>query len=201
MEYPASDSCYWEAVKQLRWLLGEAGRRDLDSPNVASLATSDLTARPSVRSVSVVEIGDPGPAFFILGSSGKGLQLHANPQAALCFFWPQLHQQVIIEGHAVFVDDATADQVWGRLARDGQLAAWAAVMAGPQGDAAARPPFAAAQDRFEGEPVPRAPGWEAVCLNPHLLQFWKTGWRKPQPRKRYIRGDDGNWTLQLTEPL
>ncbi|MFW5969941.1 MAG: pyridoxamine 5'-phosphate oxidase family protein [Halofilum sp. (in: g-proteobacteria)] len=201
MEYPASDSYYWEAVKQLRWLFGEANRRDLDAANIASLATSDLRARPTVRSVSIVEIGDLGPAFFILGASGKGRQLHSNPQAALCFYWPQLHHQVVVEGHAVFVDDATADQIWKRLSRDGQLAAWASVMGDSRGDTATGSPFTAAQDRFEGETVPRAPGWEAVRLNPDMLQFWKTGWRKPQARKRYIGEDNGVWTLQLAEPL
>lgn len=202
MEYPASDSCYWEAVKRLRWLLGEADRRDVDASNVASLATSDLRARPTVRSVSIVEIGDLGPAFLILGASGKGQQLHSNPQAALCFHWPQLHHQAVVEGHAVFVDDATADQLWKRLSRDGQLAAWATtVMEDSRRDTATGSPFAAAQDRFEGETVPRAPGWAAVCLNPDMLQFWKTGWRKAQARKRYIGEENGGWTLQLAEPL
>ncbi|MDZ7788540.1 MAG: pyridoxamine 5'-phosphate oxidase family protein [Halofilum sp. (in: g-proteobacteria)] len=201
MEYPASDSYYWEAVEQLRWLFAEAYRRDLDAPNIASLATSDLRARPTVRSVTIAEIGDLGPAFFVLEASGKGQQLHSNPQGALCFHWPQFHHQVVVEGHAAFIDDATADQVWGRFSRDGQLAAWAAVMDDSRRDTATASPFAAAQDHFEGKTVPRAPGWEGVRLNPDMLQFWKIGWRKPHPRKRYTNKDNGGWTLQLTEPL
>ncbi len=149
------------------------------------------------RDRAVVEIGERGPVFLVDSRSGKGRQLEDNPCAALCFFWPELHQQVVIEGHAASADAATADRCWTHRPREGQLAAWVS----EPGDGRSGDPLAAVRKRFASRAVPRPSHWQALHLQPDMLLFWKLGWRNLHARERYRHDAAGQWHIELMQPL
>jgi len=191
-----------EALGRLRGLFDEAHSRGLDEPWTAALATADLEARPSVRTITIAAIDDEGPLFFVDGRSGKGRQLAANPHAALCFFWPGLHYQVIVEGDAIRIDDERADHYWNRRPRDSQIAAWASEMepaedSEPEADNG----VTSARQRFAWDAAPRPPHWHATRVAPTSLSFWKTGWRRLDAREHYARDDAGRWHKERRRPL
>lgn len=190
-----TESPYTDAIERLRDLFDEAHQRGLITPNAATLATADRNGRPSIRTISVVRIDNSGPVFFIDTHSGKGRQLEDNPCAALCFFWPELHEQVIVEGRAQLADSETTERCWKVRPREVQLAAWRTKVA-----AAVAPP-AEVYQRFEFRRVSRPPGWYAINLYPDMLMFWKPGWRNLHGRERYSRDNAGNWQIEKLPPL
>ncbi len=199
---PADTAKPPDPIHRLRGLFDEARQREMDHGTTASLASASQTTRPSVRTVTIVGLDERGPVFFTDRRSGKGLQLSENPQAALCFHWPALHQQIALEGIAVRLAEAEADRYWDRQTREGHLAAWIADTPPGEGEADtldAR--LRAVRRRFPDGPVPRPPDWHALRLEPDLCQFWRTGWRRLHVRERYTLDTEGQWHRETSGPL
>lgn len=198
---PQHDPLYREAIERLQSVFEEAHQRGLMEPYAASLATADLRGRPSIRTVSVVDIDDQGPVFLIDSRSGKGRQLEDNPCAALCFLWPELAQQVVIEGHAEPACAQTADRCWARRPREGQLAAWVPEEEFRRSATEGGDPLTSVRRRFASSNVPRPPHWQALHLHPDMLLFWKLGWRHIHARERYGRDAAGRWRIERMRPF
>ena len=196
------DPVFREAIDRLRWLYDEAGCRGCADPHAASLATADVSGRPSVRTVTVMSIEDTGPVFFVNSRSGKGRQLDENPRAALCFYWPDLHQQVTLEGQANPLDAAAGDRLWAKRSHDSRIAAWVWDMEPVAGEPAAlRDRVAETRERFAWDAVPRPTHWQAVLLAADVLQFWRVTWRNLRTRERYALARDGAWWKEDLQPL
>lgn len=193
---------YAEAMEELRALLDEAARREASEPLAAALATAGRAGRPSVRTVSIAAVEEAGLLFFVDVRSGKGRQLAENPRAALCFFWPQLHQQIIVEGEAEVLEETVSDRYWAKRPRDFQLAAW--VYDAPRTMEAKTEPrdrLRAGRRRFASRFVPRPPHWRAVRVRPAAIRFWKPGWRRLHARVCYVRDEHGCWRKERIEPF
>src|SRR5689334_17930786 len=121
----AGEKLYVQAVERFQALYAEAQKLDLREPSAMSLATVDDQGRPSVRTVLLKSFDARGFVFYTNKLSRKGRQLASNPNAALCFLWQPLMQQVLVEGEVenVTVDDA--DAYWATRARVSQIGAWA----------------------------------------------------------------------------
>lgn len=195
------DPLHLEAIERLQRVFGEAHHRCLTEPYAASLATADLRGRPSIRTVSVVGIDDEGPLFLIDIQSGKGRQIEDNPCAALCFLWPELSQQVVLEGHAEPADAQTADRYWARRPREAQLVAWVPEAEFQHAHGGEPGPLARVRRRFGSGPIPRPPNWQALHLHPDLLLFWKLSWRRIHARECYRRDGAGRWTMERIRPF
>src|SRR5436309_12283781 len=74
-------------------------------PTAMALATSTADAAPSVRMVLLKGADRRGFVFYTNLESRKCLELAANPQASLCFWWQELRRQVRIDGHVEPVSD------------------------------------------------------------------------------------------------
>lgn len=198
----ASDELYADALGELCWLFTAARRDQQSEPDAASLATVGEAGRPSVRTVSVAAIEEPGPVFFYDRSSGKGRQLAEDPRAALCFFWPQLEYQVIVEGEVWPLPPESADRIWRKRPRESKLAAWIAEIRPPPGKPdTVESRLAEARRRFSWDPVPRPTGWEGACLHPDVLDFWHLVWSKPRQRMHFRRDSLGTWRKELLQPF
>ena len=68
-------------------------------PEAMTLATADEAGRPSARTVLLKGVDERGFVFFTNYESRKGLQLAANPYAALSFLWhTEPRRQVLVTG-------------------------------------------------------------------------------------------------------
>ena len=77
----------------LEWL-EEAGASEPNDPNAMAVATVDPDGLPDVRMVLLKGVDADGFRFFTNYESLKGAQLAAHPQAALCFHWKLLREQM-----------------------------------------------------------------------------------------------------------
>jgi len=196
------DPVYKAALARLVALLDEARLRGLPNFDCAALATCSSDARPSVRMINVfVPQNDGAVMFFANRLSGKGCQLTGNPRAALCFYWSELQEQVIVEGNVKEASEAESDRLWGRRTRESQLAAWAA----PQGETVAeRGAVRQHVQKFRKQSgfdrVPRQSDWYAYSLEPDRIEFWPSGWHRAKERVRFVAGEAGRWSSEMVSP-
>ncbi|MEX6504669.1 pyridoxine/pyridoxamine 5'-phosphate oxidase [Pseudomonas zhanjiangensis] len=195
------EASYQQAVERLQLLIDTATSQGVQEPHAAALATADRYAHPSVRMVYVVAVEEAGLLFFVNMESGKGQQLLDNPRAALCFFWRELQEQVTLEGDIQMQSIEVADEYWRKRSRAAQLAAWAF----PQGAAAPdkaelRQQVRQLEQTLGFEAVPRSPNWCALRLLPERIEFWPSGWQRVRERTRYLKGEDGHWTVEALTP-
>jgi pyridoxamine 5'-phosphate oxidase len=139
------------------------------------LATATPHGRPSLRAVLLKEFDAAGFVFYTNLDSRKGLELAANPQAALCMHWKSLGRQVRIEGGVTPVSIAEADAYFASRARDSRIGAWASDQSRPlrdRGQLERR--FADFSERFAGqERVPRPANWSGYRVRPECIEFWQ----------------------------
>ncbi len=84
----------------------EAINSKIEEVNAMTLATATTTGMPSARIVLLKGLTEEGFIFFTNYQSHKGVELAANPHAALVFLWKELERQVRIEGMVEKVDEA-----------------------------------------------------------------------------------------------
>jgi pyridoxamine 5'-phosphate oxidase len=191
---------YQEAVARFREWLAAAADTDLAEPTAMTLATVDARGRPAARTVLLKQIDERGFVFYTNTHSRKGSHLDQNPGAALCFFWPPLLRQVLVEGVAARVPDADADAYWATRPRLSQIGAWASKQSELLDS---RETMERRLDKFlqrhADEPVPRPPHWTGYRVEPTLIEFWQSRTGRLHERERYWL-EAGSWRKSLVYP-
>lgn len=166
----------------------------------AVLATATPDGVPSARYVLVKEAGADGFYVYTNYGSPKARDLDANPRAALCIHWPETGVQFRLAGPVERADAARSDAYFASRPRESQLGAWASA----QSTALASREelmrgFEDAEARFEGQDVPRPPGWGGYVLRPERIEHWTEGDHRLHDRFVYEREGDG-WRVTRLSP-
>jgi len=204
------------------WL--EQARRDAlqPNPNAMVLATVDAQGQPSARIVLCkgIEAEAGCILFYTSYLSRKGLELQANPRAAIVFHWDQRHRQVRAEGKVERLSDTDNDAYFASRPWQSRLGAWASAQSQPVESRAAL--SAAVTDtarRFaipyagpgSVEPavmtvaVPRPPHWGGFRLRVDAMELWVEGEFRIHDRARWTRitaspPDAATWTVTRLQP-
>jgi pyridoxamine 5'-phosphate oxidase len=164
------------------------------------LATADSEGRPAARLVLLRGADARGFVFFTNYNSRKGRELTGNPQAALCFYWASLDEQIRIEGRVERVSTAESDEYFAGRPRGSQLGAWASdqsqVLSSRE---ALEQTYREIERRFEGQPVQRPPFWGGFRLIPSRIEFWYGRPDRLHDRVLYVR-DAGSWRIERLYP-
>jgi len=169
-------------------------------PNVMSLATVGGDGQPSNRMILLKAFDERGFVFYTNFEGRKGLELLANPKAALCFHWAPLEAQVRVEGTVHRVTDAEADAYFASRARSSQLGAWASLQSQPiahPDDLDRR--LTEFGHMFEGHDVPRPPHWSGFRVVPNKIEFWQARPGRLHDRHVYFRDQDA-WRVSMLYP-
>ncbi|MFO7293888.1 MAG: pyridoxamine 5'-phosphate oxidase [Actinomycetes bacterium] len=175
----------------------EAGLREA---NAFVLATATPDGIPSARAVLLKDVGPDGLVFYTNLDSRKGAELRANPRAAACFVWMDLHRQVRVEGPVEQVDDATADAYFATRPLGSRLAA----AASPQSQVVSsreelEERFRSLEQQYPDGNVPRPRGWGGFRILPEVYEFWQGRPNRFHDRVRYRR-DGGTWIKERLAP-
>jgi pyridoxamine 5'-phosphate oxidase len=180
--------------------LAQAEASEPNDPTAMSLATVDAAGNPSVRMVLLKGLDARGFAFYTNFESRKGLELLAQPRAALCFHWKSLRKQVRVEGPVEIVSDAEADEYFHSRARVSQIGALASDQSRPlDSRATLEARVAEIETKLAGAPVPRPPNWSGFRVVPDAIEFWKDGAFRLHDRIRFLR-DGLDWRAERLYP-
>lgn len=191
---------YGQALRRFGALFEQAREVGLREPTAVTLATADAAGRPSIRTVLLKDFDPRGFVFYTNHRSRKGRELHANPRAALLFFWQPIFEQVQVEGPVETVSDAEADAYWATRPRDSRIGAWASQQSEPlDSRETLERRVAELERRWLGEEIPRPPHWSGFRVIPDRIEFWRPGEARLHERTCYTRGE-GGWTVTLLNP-
>ena len=164
------------------------------------LATADSRGRPTARLVLLRGADSRGFVFFTNYDSRKGRELTENPQAALCFYWASLDEQIRIEGRVTRVAPAESDEYFAGRPRGSQLGAWASdqsqVLSSRE---TLENKYREVERRFEGQVVQRPPFWGGFRLAPVRIEFWYGRPDRLHDRVVYVRESSG-WRIERLYP-
>jgi pyridoxamine 5'-phosphate oxidase len=171
-------------------------------PHAMTLSTSDGHGAVHARTVILKDLTADGWWFAGHATSPKGVDLAAEPRAALTFLWRETGRQVRLTGPVT--SDPAAGAADFRARPD---ASRAAGLVGRQSQvlpdlAEHRAAWADALERVRADPDLVAPTWTAWCLAPLEAEFWQSGTGTGQTRVRYRVPDARRqaWTKELLWP-
>ena len=189
-----------EPIVQFRRWFDEAHGAGLYEPNAMTLATAAPDGAPSARMVLLKGAGTEGFDFYTSFDSRKGLELAANPRAALVFWWGPLERQVRIEGRVARLPDREADAYFATRPLESRIGAWASEQSAPiDGRHILEARAEEVRERFPADEVPRPPYWGGFRVGPDYVEFWQGRPGRLHDRLCYLRAGDG-WTVQRLAP-
>ena len=181
-----------------RWL-DQAIAADLPEPNAMTLATVGASGKPSARIVLLKAVDAGGFCFYTNYTSRKGLEMAAQPTAALVFHWVELERQVRIEGTVEKVSTELATRYFNSRPRLSRIGAWAS----PQSQVITgrdflEREFATADKRYP-EDVPLPPFWGGYRVIPDRVEFWQGRRSRLHDRLAYSQVN-GKWRIERLAP-
>jgi pyridoxamine 5'-phosphate oxidase len=154
--------------------MAEATASEPNDPTAMALATVDLDGLPDVRMVLLKGADEAGFVFYTNVESAKGVELAANPKAALVFHWKSLRRQVRARGTVTRVSDAEADAYFASRPRDSRIGAWASQQSRPlESRFAFEKAIALYAAKYAIGEVPRPPYWTGFRISPVSIEFWQ----------------------------
>ena len=182
-----------------RWF-EQAEQAGLLEPTAMTLATATPDGRPSARMVLLRGFDERGFCFYTNYESRKGIELAANPRAALVLWWGELERQVRIEGTVT------------RTSREESEAYFHSRPPGSQLSAAASPQSRVIEGRATlerrvaelatGSPdgkVPLPEFWGGYRLAHEVVELWQGRPNRLHDRLRYRRVGDA-WRIERLAP-
>jgi pyridoxamine 5'-phosphate oxidase len=169
----------------------QAEASEPNDPNAAALATASAEGEPSVRMVLMKRADERGFCFFTNEESDKGVQLHENPRAAMCFHWKSLRRQVRTRGPVVQLEAAEVDDYFHSRSRRSQIGAAVSQQSRPlESREVLEAKVREFAEQHPGE-IPRPAYWKGYCLRPERIEFWMDGADRLHDRFLYTREGSG----------
>ena len=111
-------------LEQFRIWFTEAFAK-VSEPEAMTLSTATASGIPSARTVLFKLVDSTGFVFFTNYTSRKSKELLENPNAALVFYWKELHKQVRVLGRVEKLNKEDNEEYFHTRPVGSQLGAWA----------------------------------------------------------------------------
>lgn len=143
--------------------------------NAVSLSTCTKEGKPSSRMVLMKTFTDSGFTFFSNYESRKGQELEENPNAAMLFYWPQLHYQVRIEGTVKKLSEKESTDYFNSRPKTSQASAVVSCQSriiSSRDDLVARHDALLEEVKGEDQVIQKPAHWGGYILSPTVFEFW-----------------------------
>lgn len=189
-----------DPIRQFARWFEEARTAEVFEPNAMSLATATPDGRPSARMVLLKAFDEGGFVFYTDYRSRKGIELAANPRAALCFWWSELERQVRVAGPVSRTTFDESDAYYRTRPVGSRYAAWTSHQSQPVASREVlEEEMRRIQSRF-GEHPELPPHWGGFRVSPEEVEFWQGRESRLHDRIHYRRGPGGEWVRERLSP-
>ncbi|KAF9778625.1 pyridoxamine 5'-phosphate oxidase [Thelephora terrestris] len=197
-----------DPIAQFRIWFTEASAK-VSEPEIMTVSTATASGIPSARTVLFKQVDATGFVFFTNYTSRKSKELLENPNAALVFYWKELHKQVRIIGKVEKLSKEENEEYFRTRPVGSQLGAWASKQSTVIGDGEIDRRLEKYKQRFnvnEGDPslaqIPSPDFWGGWRVVPDEVEFWMGKPSRLHDRVVYRRSDDGqsNWSINRLSP-
>ena len=184
-----------DPLRQFESWFAAAREAGLRAPEAMVLATATPEGAPSARMVLLKGIDERGFVFFTSYESRKGVELEANSQAALLFYWEPLGRQVRVEGTVECVPAEESDAYFASRPPGSRAGAAASRQSRPLAHRSELDRAVAAL----GDDVARPEWWGGYRVRPERYEFWQH--RENRLHDRFLYERDGSaWSIQRLYP-
>ncbi|MDX6607083.1 MAG: pyridoxamine 5-phosphate oxidase [Solirubrobacterales bacterium] len=177
----------------------EQAMADVPLAEAMTLATVDEDGSPDARMVLLKGFGPDGFRFFSNYESAKGVELAANPRAAVVIYWRELDRQVRVRGAVERLPAADSDEYFASRPRDSRIAA----AISPQSRTIERDELDRRYEEMINELGDADPGrpeqWGGYLVRPDAIEFWQGRESRMHDRFRYSR-EGGGWRIDRLAP-
>ncbi|KAK0469009.1 pyridoxamine 5'-phosphate oxidase [Desarmillaria tabescens] len=169
-------------------------------PESMALSTCTPDGIPSSRQVLLKQVDAKGFVFYTNYTSRKSIELSANPNCALVFYWREAHRSVRVVGKAERVSKEETEEYFRSRPRESQLGAWASKQSSVVGEGELTARLEELRVRFEGKEVEVPDFWGGWRVLPSEVEFWSGKPSRLHDRVRYLRKADGEWNVERLAP-
>jgi len=182
-----------------RWM-EHAQAAGIPEPHAMTLATAgSLTI--SCRVVLLRSFDKNGFVFYSNYNSRKAMDLERDPRAALNFFWPQLEQQIRIEGKVELVTAEESDAYFASRPLESRIAAWSSDQSRVvEGRQQLDERYDRWKARFAEGEVPRPLHWGGYRVRAQRIEFWQGRPGRLHDRIAFEHFADGTWGRVRLQP-
>jgi pyridoxamine 5'-phosphate oxidase len=178
----------------------DATNGEVDEANAMTLATSTPDGFPSARIVLLKSFDADGFVFFTNYESRKGLEMAANPNVSLLFFWRELERQIRIDGVVSKVSAEMSDEYYNSRPPGSRLSA----LVSPQSKVVPHRSFLEEQVQMMAEKyvliAPERPVyWGGYAVKPVRMEFWQGRSNRLHDRLLYSQEGSG-WKIERLAP-
>ncbi|MDA2806202.1 pyridoxal 5'-phosphate synthase [Nocardiopsis suaedae] len=193
---PEFDAPPADPVGLLSAWLDRARALGVRDPGAFALATSDERGHGSSRMVQTSRFSPAGIVFATHTVGRKMRDIAANPRVSGVYYWPEINQQVSVEGTVAWLPEAVSDALW--EARPVSTHAMS-VASHQSADLEDEEALRAEAERLAGQaPLPRPGTFSACEVALSAVEFWHGMPDRLYLRMRYERA--GGWRARRLQP-
>jgi pyridoxamine 5'-phosphate oxidase len=189
-----------DPIAQFAAWFADAQAAEVEEVNAMALATATRDGLPSARVVLLKGFDERGFVFFTDYRSRKGMELEANPRAALVLCWSELERQVRISGSVTRTSKEESEAYYRSRPLGSRLGAW---VSHQSQSIPSRQTLEAGlrevEQRFGTGEVPLPPYWGGYRVRPEMIEFWQGRENRLHDRIRYVR-EAGGWRIERLAP-
>ena len=169
-------------------------------PNAFVLSTVNEHHEPSSRVLLLRDVSDNGFVFFTNYLSQKGKDIAVNPKVSMNFFWPELEQQIRINGQIEKVSETISDAYFQSRPYDSRIGAWSSPQSQPIDSRQTLDDNVSHFTEKYSENVPRPPHWGGYIVSAQQMEFWQGRSNRLHDRILYTKDEAANWSKNRLAP-